>query len=301
MTRTAMLVGTLLAATRMAASAACGDVAGDDLAVTAARGAVEVACPCATAEPHGEYVRCAAAVVRLRTAGGMLRNECARSVRRCVRRSTCGRPGAVTCCRTGALGRTKCNVRRDAAACTAPSGGQACVGAFTSCCDACGPSGCVPTTTVSTSSTTTTTTTLPAPCGGGPFACAGACAAGLACAPIADFPPYCGCVPDGSQPCESATVPHCNGTCGGGGTCGPAAIFQGSACICVPSGSTPCGLATYPVCGGACPGTSECQGFNIDTLIFCACAAPEPCACGVPGTCPGDEVCHADPPCGCEP
>ena len=293
MTRTTMMAATLLVVTRVAVQAACGDVAGDDLAVTDARAAIETACSCAAATPHGEYVECATAVIRLRTAGGMLRDECARSVRRCVRRSTCGRPGAVACCRTNATGRTKCNVRRSPSACTAPAGGQACAGAFPSCCDACGASGCIP--------ATTTTTTIPAPCGGGPFACSGDCAAGLTCAPIGDFPPYCGCVPDGSQACESVTVPFCNGTCGGGGTCGPSAIVPGSACICVPPGSTPCGAATAPVCGGACTGTNECQGINIDTLIFCACTTPGPCGCASPGTCPGDEMCHIDSPCGCAP
>jgi hypothetical protein len=160
------------------------------------------------------------------------------------------------------------------------------------------PSSCVDFWVTPTTSTTSTTL---APCGGGPFACGGACDPGLTCAPISDFPPYCGCVPDGSQPCESATQPYCNGTCGGGGTCGATAPFAGSACICVPPGGTACGSAAAPVCGGVCPGSQECQAFDIDTLQFCACTTPGPCGCALPGTCPGDEWCHIDPPCGCAP
>jgi hypothetical protein len=150
--------------------------------------------------------------------------------------------------------------------------------------------------------TTSTTTTTLAPCGGGPFSCGGACDPGLTCAPVSDFAPYCGCVPDGTQPCESATQPYCNGTCGGGGTCGPTAFFPGSACICVPPGGTACGLAGPPVCGGECPSGQECQAYDLDTLLFCACATVgSTCGCGMPGTCPGDEWCHVDPPCGCAP
>lgn len=279
------------------ARAACGDSAGDAAAVLAARTAVESACPCAAAVSRRDYVRCAADVLGPLAGAGTLPVECARAVRRCVRGSTCGRPGAVTCCRTKAAGATRCQVRRSAEACTAPPGGQACAGAFASCCDACAAAGCVSTTTTSTS---TTTTTL-GPCSGGPFSCGGACDPGLTCAPIGDFEPYCGCVPDGSQPCELAPFPYCNGFCGDGGVCGPSSIAPGSACICVPAGSTPCGYADAPSCGGACTGTNECQGFRIGSFELCACTVPGPCGCGQLGTCPGDEVCMIDGLCGCLP
>ena len=280
--------------TERPSGAACGDAPGDASAIADARVAVDATCACDGFARHGDYVRCAGTTVRARVGDGLLPSDCSAAVLRCTSRSVCGRLGAQTCCRTSASGRTRCDIRRDAGHCSPPRGGTACVGAFTHCCDACTTSGCVPTTS-------TTTSTLP-PCGGGPFACGGSCAAGLACAPISDFPPYCGCVPDGSQACESAQVPFCNGTCGAGGVCGPSSPFPQSPCMCVPSGTTPCGATTSPVCGGACAGSAACAPFRIDTLAFCACTDPDTtCGCGMPGACAAGEVCRVDPPCGCVP
>ena len=46
----------------------------------------------------------------------------------CVQKSTCGKPDAVTCCRTTAGGTTSCRIARDANHCVAPRNGSACVG-----------------------------------------------------------------------------------------------------------------------------------------------------------------------------
>jgi hypothetical protein len=61
----------------------------------------------------------------------------------CAARSTCGKPGFVTCCRTTAKGVTKCSIKHGAAKCTAPKHGGATVGTHASCCDACSGSTCL--------------------------------------------------------------------------------------------------------------------------------------------------------------
>ena len=130
----------------LAAAAAKCDPQGTDAGdIAAARAAVASSCDCATAATHAEYTRCSRAVLRTRVENGDLNPRCRSSVQRCALRSTCGRPGAVTCCITTASGKSKCRIRSDANRCKAPAGGAACVGNYQSCCDACGAGGgCVP-------------------------------------------------------------------------------------------------------------------------------------------------------------
>ena len=96
---------------------------------------------CATAKNHGQYVSCIAHQAKADTT---LPNECRGAVVKCAAKSTCGKSGFVTCCRTKADGTTKCSTKKGASACTAPKGGHACVGLPThpSCCDACTATGC---------------------------------------------------------------------------------------------------------------------------------------------------------------
>jgi hypothetical protein len=101
-----------------------------------ARAEIAATCDCAGATRHGDYVRCVSTVLKRRVKAGELLRECARVIRRCEARSTCGRAGTVTCCRTSRNG-TLCSVKRDAASCTAPHGGEAHLGNTPSCCDAC--------------------------------------------------------------------------------------------------------------------------------------------------------------------
>lgn len=215
------------------ARAACGDAPGDAAAVAAARAAVDATCNCAGSPSHRTYVSCAKGVVRDRVDNNLLSRQCGRTVTRCARRSTCGRPGAVTCCKVTSRG-TRCSVRRDAARCTHLGG---CVGILTSCCDACGTGGCATTSTTTTS--TTTTTASPNACGAAQFpTCGGDCPVGQDCASfvISDppSPPVnnCLCVPD-SQQCG----PNPNGFLGcGAGACPPSQVcvfdFFGSVCGC---------------------------------------------------------------------
>jgi len=125
-----------------AAEAACGDDPGDPAAVAAARAQADVDCPCGTASNHGQYVKCVGQVAKTRAEAGLLPKSCKGAVKKCAAKSTCGKAGFVTCCRTSASGVTKCKTKPGAAKCTPPVGGSACVGIFSSCCDACTTSGC---------------------------------------------------------------------------------------------------------------------------------------------------------------
>jgi hypothetical protein len=133
----ALVLGVLVAGADPA-RAACADPA----AVAAARAAADAQCSCAAASNHGQYVKCVRGVAQAAAEAGTLPRNCKGQVIRCAAKSTCGKPGFVTCCRTTAAGRTTCSIKKDASKCKAPQGGSASVGATPSCCDACGsPSG----------------------------------------------------------------------------------------------------------------------------------------------------------------
>lgn len=109
----------------------------DAEAVAGMRAQLEDQCHCATQTSHRAYVRCAARVVRDAVTASTLPRACTRAVKKCVAKSTCGRPGFVTCCRTTAAGRTTCSIKRSAVGCKKPKGGSACASTEASCCDAC--------------------------------------------------------------------------------------------------------------------------------------------------------------------
>ena len=213
----AILASTLLAAlTATSAAANCDPTAEPDKTdIANARAAVEAHCACATATSHGAYVSCAA-----QQANAVLVNKsCASAVKKCAGKSTCGRPGTVTCCRTTGRGRTSCSLKRSASRCAAPHGGQACVGSFASCCDACNVTGCVATTTTSTSttSTSTTTTTLGPICGDDQInqsseECDGTARGDCVVAPEL----ACG-APGGTAPCQCCIPPGATHPIGAGG------------------------------------------------------------------------------------
>jgi len=128
-------------------------------AVARARAQIASQCDCAAAATHRTYVRCAAHVLKAAMRAGTLPKGCWDSVTKCAVKSTCGRPGFATCCRTTAQGVQKCSIKRSAAACKPPIGGIACVGDQASCCDACGGTTCPPPTTTTTLHPRSTTTT----------------------------------------------------------------------------------------------------------------------------------------------
>jgi hypothetical protein len=102
-------------------------------ALATAMQAVAAVCPCDTAANHGQYVSCAVGVIRQQLKSAALSWDCRRPVLSAVVHSTCGKPNFVTCCRTRGQAST-CSIRRTAAGCVATGG---CVGATTSCMDAC--------------------------------------------------------------------------------------------------------------------------------------------------------------------
>jgi hypothetical protein len=120
-------------------SAAKCDATGADAGdVATARAAVAENCDCAGAVNHGQYVKCATEQAKTTLAN----QSCKGAVVKCAARSTCGKPGFVTCCRTSANGVTKCSTKSSGDRCNPSKGGSACVSTFASCCDACTSSGC---------------------------------------------------------------------------------------------------------------------------------------------------------------
>src|SRR5262245_48602818 len=163
----ALALGVVVALPGIAASDGNGDAHGknctDDAAVAAARAAADEQCDCDRAKNHGQYVKCVGEVAKTLAGSGALPEQCKGTVTSCAARSTCGKPGAVTCCRVDRRGKVKCQTKSSAAKCKAPNGGQACTGSAASCCDSCGAGSaggsfvCQGTTTTTTAAPTTTT------------------------------------------------------------------------------------------------------------------------------------------------
>jgi hypothetical protein len=185
----------------------------DKTDIANARAAVAEHCNCTPSVSHGAYVSCA-----VQQANATLTNKsCAGFVKTCASRSTCGKPGFVTCCRTNASHLTKCSTKSDQAHCTPPKGGSACVGAFPSCCDApcTATGGCVTTTTATTTSTTlrvANCNNIGAPCGtcgsGICFGPPGDCSNGNRCAAFSCPAGGCGtnCVSDQDCAAHPGTI-----------------------------------------------------------------------------------------------
>jgi hypothetical protein len=138
----------------------CGSDPGDAAELASIRATIADQCDCEGARNHGRYVSCVAHVATAAVRDGSLRQACRDELVQCAAHSVCGKKNFVTCCRTDASGTARCSIKRRAAACKAPSGGTACVGAAPSCCDACGSCG-LPTSTTTTTVPSATTTTIP--------------------------------------------------------------------------------------------------------------------------------------------
>lgn len=127
----------------------------------AVQAAIAAECPCETASNHGRYVSCVAHVVRQLSADGTIPVNCRGKVTRCAARSTCGKPGFVTCqiptstcaippaaptgtcesdpavvCTTDLDCGARCKVKASADHCAARGG---VVGAASTCCASCAP------------------------------------------------------------------------------------------------------------------------------------------------------------------
>jgi hypothetical protein len=122
-------------------------------AVATTRADADAACElegrgCTSAPNHGQYVACVAQKTNAAVIAGTLPKECKGAVKKCAAKSTCGKPGFVTCCRhkpkSDGTTATKCTIKRDAAHCLPPKGGSACPGTHASCCDDCLTDSCSP-------------------------------------------------------------------------------------------------------------------------------------------------------------
>jgi hypothetical protein len=98
----------------------CGSAPDDGNGMVSFRAEVDSACDCASATHHGAYVSCVARMAKLAVKSGALAKECRGGVVHCARRSTCGRTGTVSCCRTHKNGVTKCSAMKPED-CRAPS------------------------------------------------------------------------------------------------------------------------------------------------------------------------------------
>ncbi len=122
--------------------------------------AVAQCCPCDAPSftNHGGYVRCVAHAANALRKAGCLDDSARRSIKKCAARSTCGKPGFVTCCqsRPGVCGpngectrtdppvscttdeecppQVRCTTKRSVELCVAAGGTP---GAPGSCCGAC--------------------------------------------------------------------------------------------------------------------------------------------------------------------
>src|SRR5262249_52049613 len=102
-----------------------GDDDGDRMA--SFRSEAASACDCANATHHGAYVSCVARMAKFAVKSGLLAKECRGGVVRCAKRSTCGRQGMVSCCRTHKNGVTRCSAMKPED-CRAPRGGTVTMG-----------------------------------------------------------------------------------------------------------------------------------------------------------------------------
>ncbi|HEY3189685.1 MAG TPA: hypothetical protein VGJ70_19505 [Solirubrobacteraceae bacterium] len=164
MMRFVVVLGALVLASAPVARADNGDC---QEARCAVQNEINRRCHCDESSNHGRYVSCVAHVVNDLAKDGTIPNNCRGRVKRCAARSTCGKPGFVTCtvptdtctnidattlvgtctrdpaisCTQDLDCGTRCSTKHDATLCDAAGGT---VGAG-SCCAACVTS---PTTTV---------------------------------------------------------------------------------------------------------------------------------------------------------
>jgi hypothetical protein len=95
--RLALACASLLAATSVLAMGQHGKPSCDGSAADVET-AVMTTCDCANAATHGQFVRCAAHIVKDFAAHGNLPKNCRGPMVRAFAKSTCGKPSAVTCC-----------------------------------------------------------------------------------------------------------------------------------------------------------------------------------------------------------
>jgi cysteine-rich repeat protein len=119
-----------------AIAARCGDNPGAYALITELRAQAEAVCPCASATDGRSYYACFKLVVADAVLAGRFPRSCRSTLLKTAKRSTCGRPGAVTCC-TAYATKTLCRVRTSDASCLGVASSS--IGSTESCDAACGP------------------------------------------------------------------------------------------------------------------------------------------------------------------
>lgn len=116
----------------------CDERGADEYGMSRTRSTILVRCRCDGSRRR--YERCAARKIDAAIADGSVARACRPRLMGLARRSRCGRPDAVTCCRTAADGSTKAFIAGSAAACrpTDPAG-RACVSGSPTTAGACRP------------------------------------------------------------------------------------------------------------------------------------------------------------------
>lgn len=106
----------------------------DQLLIDDLRARVAAQCDCAGAAKRRTWVRCVKRVAQEAVASGAVPASCAKAVRKCEAKTTCGQANAVVCCSTSRTGAVQARVVRSASRC----GGTVCT-ASPSAADACRP------------------------------------------------------------------------------------------------------------------------------------------------------------------
>ena len=139
--------------------------------VEQARVTIQQTCGCMQGgSTHRAYMSCVKKALKAAELPELtLPRPCRNAVMRCERKSICGEPDAVVCCKTKKSGKVVASMRKSATKC---KNGSACAGTLGrySTFDACGPTGAcaqgaATTTTTLTPATTTTTLASPLGCG----------------------------------------------------------------------------------------------------------------------------------------
>lgn len=138
----ASLVLACVVATTRFAAAGCDPTITNDEALRDARAAIDAACPCSAATSPGTHAKCAKVVVNARVTNGQLDKTCKSTALLHAKKSICGRPGAVVCCRVKP-GKTSHKIAKSAAKCTSTSTLTACTSALEFTDTGCDANGCV--------------------------------------------------------------------------------------------------------------------------------------------------------------
>jgi len=236
---------------------------------------------------HQAYEKCVVRRVDKAIERGVVPRACRPRLMGNLRQARCGRPGAVTCCRTGADGTTKAFIARGAAACR-PNvpGGQACIAGSATTHGACWSH-------IDLAFEETACVTSP-PCGNGkrdpgedcdgePF-CNESCSFGYHMCCLQSSPP------DGGLECRDFTYPSLGAIEEFGQECHYSVVFAGvGKCsadrqACIP--------AAWPLTQSlCCQGTSECAD-DRDTGCATFTEPYGPWLSATDGVCGSDGSCH---------